>query len=156
MADRFKYIQDYAANNPRLCYSALEFLLGDYIGKGCSRTVFKYALDPKYVIKIAKSGSFDNILEYEIWCNIRYTEHKKYFAPCSWISDDGVIMLQRKTKPIYTLPETLPSYFSDIKPDNFGMIGKQIVAHDYAFSLDRFIALTNLNKTRKVNSIYTK
>lgn len=65
-------------------------------------------------------------------------------------------MLQRKTKPIYTLPETLPSYFSDIKPDNFGMIGKQIVAHDYAFSLDRFIALTNLNKTRKVKSIYSK
>lgn len=130
----------------------MAFLCGELIGQGCYRDVFQYALDPRYVIKIQRDCEhFSNVIEFQLWSDIMYTEYKKWFAPCIWMSCDGRILIQRKTMPITKTkrpPERIPYFFSDIKESNFGFIGKQFVAHDYDFSLSKFISFGLNNKTK--------
>lgn len=148
-----KYSQD-----PFFCQDMIAFLCGSLIGQGQYRDVFKYNLDDKFVVKIQReAGNFNNIIEWEIWNNMRFTEHKKWFAECSWISGNGRIMLQRKTSPISKTkppPERIPSFFTDIKNSNFGWIGNQFTAHDYDFTIVKLTSsgLTNKTKLWKTHS----
>lgn len=141
-------------NDPKLLNCIIDFFIGNRIGEGCSRTVYEYTLDPKYVVKIPNSinGFSNNLIEFEIYGLLKGTEQDKWLAESKWCSSDGSVLIQRKTKEIgpKDLPDNLPSFFTDIKPSNFGKIGRQIVCHDYAASLLRFVALTNLKKTQKV------
>lgn len=134
----------------------MNFLCGELIGSGSFRDVFQYQLDPNYVVKIQREkGMFNNIIEFEIWKLVMGSEYEKYFARCSWISDGGRIMLQRKTTPFTKrkpAPEVIPNFFTDIKDSNFGYIGKQLTAHDYDYSLVRFAYLALSNKTIKYKS----
>ena len=138
---KLRYLNDV----PTIGLEIIDFICGDFLGSGIHREVYDYNLDPKYVVKIDISEECgDNSIEWRIWNNVMHTTDgtKNWFAPCSWISTNGRIMLQRKTKPLYdkfkNIPEKIPAYFTDIKPDNFGWIGNQIVAHDYAYCLERF------------------
>ena len=121
------------------CQDLIAFICGEHIGSGQYRDVFQYNLDPKLVVKIQRdTDSFNNIKEFELWCNVNYTAYEKYFAPCRWISSNGRIMLQDKTTPPTKRkppPDLIPKCFFDIKESNFGYIGKNFVAHDYDFSL---------------------
>lgn len=140
-------------NDEHLCMEFATFICGDKIGSGCFRDVYEYNLDPKCVVKIQRDlSSFNNIMEWEIWCNVLSTEYKKHFAPCVLLSCNGRILIQRKTNPITDekpAPNNIPHFFTDIKNENFGWIGKDFVAHDYDYSMMKFISGGLNNKTRK-------
>lgn len=113
----------------------IDILCGNRIGGGMSREVFECRLNDKWVVKIEKDGHyFQNIREYEIWQEIQHWKKmSKWFAPCEYISPHGMILIQHKVTPAYKkdLPAKLPAFFTDIKPENFGMIDNQFVCFDY-------------------------
>ena len=154
MQDRNHLLLEYA-DNPIISYEFLSFLCGDMIGQGTYRDVFQYNIDPRYVVKVQRDfGDFSNIIEWEIWNNVKWTGYKKHFAPCHWISSlGGKILIQQKTQPITArrpAPQKIPAFFTDIKEGNFGWIGKQFVAHDYDYTFIRLIdGLNTREKTWK-------
>ena len=116
------------------------FLCGDMIGYGISRIVFEYAPDPKnFVVKIDLSKLNANVREFHVWESVEhFKEVAKWFAPITSMSKCGRIMVQRRVnKPESTklYPTSIPAFLTDIKPDNFGFIGKQFVCFDYALNL---------------------
>lgn len=133
-------------DDPKISLEIFDCLLGDFIGSGCSREVYEYIPDDSFVVKVEAYGkNGDNQNEYNIWQAVKHTENKKWFAPCWWISPGGKILIQKKTKHFYSkpgfkVPDKIPSFFTDIKSDNFGWIGNQLVAHDYAFTLDMAVS----------------
>lgn len=139
--DSYQMKIQYFLTDPKMLLTMLDFFLGDHIGSGCSRDVYEYNLDNKYVVKIEnKEARGDNWAEWRIWETVMHTEHKKWFAECTWISDCGRIMLQRRTTPLSqkNKPEKVPLYFTDLKMSNFGTIGKQVVCHDYSYCIEMF------------------
>jgi len=117
-------------------------MCGKHIGEGTSRSVYDYALDDKYVIKLENSNTNCNTVEYMIWKEIeKLTGNlewvKKWFAPVKWISANGRVLIMQKTKDFEdvpkgcAIPKKIPEFLWDIKPDNFGWIGKNFVCHDY-------------------------
>lgn len=111
-----------------------DFFIGDSIGHGCSRSVYEYRIDPRFVVKIDRTNLFNNVAEWDIWHSLKDTEHGKFLAPCLSISSCGRVMLQRRTRPVKfaQLPKEIPSFFFDTKLQNWGKLGKNIVCHDYA------------------------
>jgi len=117
---------------------ALDFFstfCGDLISKGTAREVYVYAPDPRYVVKIEVAAkSFQNMREWEFWRDFNFVDDiAKWLAPCKSISPSGIILIQRRTKPIpaHRYPDRLPQFLTDIKRENFGLIGNRVVAHDY-------------------------
>jgi len=130
----------------------LEFVCGDRLGAGMSREVFRFALDDRYVIKFEPmEHRFQNVEEMMTWQAVEHTDFAKWFAPCTAISGCGRIMLQRYAEPIpaTALPERVPAFFTDLKPSNWGRIGKQPVALDYGRTLLMSHGLTK--RTRKAD-----
>lgn len=69
---------------------------GERLGSGVGREVYVYARDDKYVVKLENiAQSFQNVLEWDTWCDASYREHdiKKWFAPCDSISDCGTVLI---------------------------------------------------------------
>tara|TARA_B110000503_G_scaffold108036_1_gene161522 strand:- start:213 stop:668 length:456 start_codon:yes stop_codon:yes gene_type:complete len=149
---RKKVQLDYAYNNPELLISCLDLLCGDFIGSGIARDVYVYAMNSNYVVKIDNSDdSGHNFNEYNVWTNVvNQPKYAKWFAPILWSSSDHRIIVQKKTKPITQLPKELPSFFTDLKLDNFGKIGSQFVCHDYAFTSDLLISKGFNSRMKKV------
>jgi hypothetical protein len=127
-----------------------DLVLGDYLGEGMSRKVYKYRLDDNYVIKIENyADTFQNVREWLIWQEVKYSEeYRQWFAPCSYISDSGTYLIMEYARPIVReeLPELLPSFVTDIKLANFGMLKGKVVLVDYG------VTLFNLNKRLKTIS----
>lgn len=142
----------YVYENPELLMSCLDLLCGNYIGCGIAREVYVYAMDPKYVIKIDNSeDASHNFNEFNVWSNVvDQPKYSKWFASILWSSSDHRIMIQRRTNPIKQLPKEVPSFLTDIKLDNFGKIGNQLVCHDYAFTSDLLISSGFNNRMKKV------
>lgn len=112
-----------------------DFFVGDLISRGHARSVYQYAHSPGYVIKIDMSGQFNNVSEWDIWHNTKENKDiSKFLAPCIRLSSCGRVMLQKKTIPVKLeeLPTEVPAFLSDLKLENWGKIGKNVVCHDYA------------------------
>ena len=124
-----------------LLSEVLSIVCGNKIGGGIARTVYEYSLNPNYVVKVcnAKTSPESNINEFQLYNEIRglcgpLEWVKDWFAPVEWMSEGGKVLLQRKTKPFHnklSRPEKVPSFFFDVKADNFGWIGNRFVCHDY-------------------------
>lgn len=116
-----------------------KLIAGDLIGEGVYRRTFECKLDPSLVIKVETStGTFCNIQEWTTWDNwSRCLSVADWLAPCVSISPNGLFLLQRKTTPLdlKKLPTRLPAFLTDRKTANYGMLGKRLVCHDYAFTL---------------------
>lgn len=151
MKDKTSLISNYVSD-PTISRDMFLLMCGDIIGRGSFRDVFQYNLNSNWVVKIQRNNDeFSNIKEFEIWCFVKGTEFEKYFAPCYWMSPDGKVLLQHKTKPITKIrrpPEFIPSFFTDVKDDNFGFIGRRFVAHDYDFTFGKVLK-TGLTKRMK-------
>ncbi|KAF5072876.1 hypothetical protein DSECCO2_197640 [anaerobic digester metagenome] len=123
-----------------------DLLCGDLIAEGCSRIVYECAYDDTCVVKISKDIdrlASDNVLEWEIWQMVKSMTNDvpKWFAPCVKISDNGRILIQKKTKPLtdkqWENLKGVPRFLSDVKRSNFGMYKGHVCSHDYAFTLFR-------------------
>jgi hypothetical protein len=109
---------------------------GKVLGAGVARTVYEHAFDPTVVIKVEEgAGSFQNVAEWQVWERIQYTALARWFAPCVAISPNGSVLVQRRTRAALNYPDKVPSFFTDIKPENFGMLDGNFVAHDYGYHL---------------------
>ena len=115
---------------------AFETLVGEKIGSGAYRDVYTFLFDEKnWVVKVERGDyGFHNIGEYDIWRN--YKDDKKvakWLAPIKNIGPRGLVMIQRRTKPLVTDPRTLPAFLTDRKRSNYGTIDGMVVAHDYGW-----------------------
>lgn len=112
------------------------FLCGELIGFGISRWVFEYSLDPKnYVVKIDMSDKNANVIEWTAWDSVKHNKDvAKWFAPCKYLSCCGRILVQKRAnkKDIKSYPKEIPAFLWDVKYDNYGFIGNQLVCVDYA------------------------
>lgn len=108
----------------------------DRIGYGMSREVWSSDLFPDCVIKVEdKTGKFQNIVEWETWNRVKGTEFEKWFAPCRWISPNGIVLIMEKTAPLCKYPEKMPVFLGDFKRTNYGSYKGHIVCHDYGTNL---------------------
>ena len=106
----------------------------DPIGSGVARKVYNSPLFPDCVVKIENTaGSFQNVIEWNTWLNVKDTKRAKWFAPCVAISPCGGILIQKKTQPAVKFPTRLPKFLGDTKPSNYGMYQGRFVCHDYGF-----------------------
>lgn len=123
---------------------------GKKLGEGIGRQVYVYDLNPTLVIKIETSG-FQNIIEWEMWHATASTKHRKWFAPCKHITGNGTVLLMQRTLPAprAKYPKRMPVFLGDYKYSNYGLIGSQLVCHDYGSAV---IATNGLSDTmRKAN-----
>lgn len=111
------------------------YFLGEFLGNGVSRYVFALRQNPKWVIKIDCSDMNANVLEHSIWQAIQHIPVSKWFAPVKDISRCGRIMMQRRVQTDISsqkYPNKIPSFFTDTKFENWGIMDKRFVCCDYA------------------------
>ncbi len=118
-------------------------LLGKKLGSGVYRAVYQHNWDDDWVIKIEPNSTESNISEYMLWNEIRGLKGrlawvKEWFAPVLWMSPNGKILCMQKTSEFpknkkLERPKEVPTFFTDLKRDNFGWIGNKFVCHDYGF-----------------------
>lgn len=107
--------------------------LGRCIGTGDTRWVFNYRFDDNYVVKYEKPGTFHNVIEFEIWEEIKSNKKlSKWFAPVCDLSHCGRFLIMQKTTKPLRWPKKIPKCMVDVHTGNFGMIGNKFVCHDYA------------------------
>lgn len=108
---------------------------GKRLGSGVCREVFECKFDAEVVIKIEKYASdFNNVMELQIWQQVKGTEFEPYFAPCIDISPCGTVLLQKKCglPEANDFPEQLPAFMNqDTKYQNFGLYEGRLVMTDY-------------------------
>lgn len=123
-------------------------LIGREIGRGSTRVVYQTPMSSELVIKFETAKDFQNVQEFLIWDEVKGTEHEKWFAPVRFISSCSRILVQEKTEaiPPAMFPSELPSYFTDIKQANFGLLDGRIVCHDYGYFRGTFLGLTKRMK----------
>lgn len=120
---------------------AFNLLCGELLGEGIHRKVFECKLRPELVVKVEQDERryFANVFEERFW-----TEHEHYskvaawLAPCEFLSPDGRLLLQRRVDPLpsgYELPERVPSFVTDMKRSNFGLLDGRLVSVDYSMFL---------------------
>lgn len=129
-------------------YQLSRLMLGHILGRGCARVVYACPLMPEIVIKVEEgNGSFQNIMEWEVWRVVQGTPASKWFAECKYISPDGSVLVQERTRTpgSHEFPAKIPRFFTDLKRTNFGMArsahkdgseGREyFVCHDYGTNL---------------------
>jgi hypothetical protein len=124
-------------DDPAVINDILNTFLGTYIGKGYSRYVFDYKLNKREVLKIDFYNRGSNFMEWEVWNTVKDTKFAKWFAPCSYCSSDGKLLIQTKVKEFKTfdkLPKQIPAFFHDNRIDNWGMLKGKPVCFDYALT----------------------
>jgi hypothetical protein len=116
-----------------------EFMLGTLLSEGMYRRVFVTSWSDDQVMKIETklvSGSqfFCNVREWTLWHDVRNDPHiAQWLAPCRRISSGGRILIQNRTGPLLSGKRySVPDWIKDPHSDNFGLIGRRIVCHDYA------------------------
>ena len=124
------------------------------LGDGMTRVVYAMPAIPNVVVKFELGGGehFQNVEEWETWQHVKMVDSiAKWLAPCDYISSDGRVLLQRKTVPPKDnqYPTHLPVWLTDTKRENFGMLGKHFVCHDYGTNLLRENGMTK--RVRKIN-----
>lgn len=141
---------------PTITADFFRTMVGEKLGAGSAREVYRLAHDPTLVVKIEnRAGSFQNILEHEMWQEVEHTKWARWFAPCVTISPCGTILIQKATVPLPpgAFPKQLPNFFTDLRLNNFGRLDGRVVAHDYGLHsvMGRGLSrgrLANVPKTR--------
>lgn len=117
-----------------------ELCIGEKLGEGMSRHVYVWEPDPTLVVKIeTEKHHWYNIEEFNTWNVIEHTKHARWFAPVVAIAGGGSMLLQRRTQPLRRdeLPAKLPTFLTDTKSTNFGLLNGQVVCHDYGIHMLR-------------------
>lgn len=150
--------QDYLRFGDVVRNDFMGMFLGELLGHGTARMVYTLQRQPHLVVKVESNAhSFQNVAEWQLWEDLKGTEFAKWLAPCRVISACGSVLIQDRTMPLRVgkdfqeFPTELPTFLSDLKPSNFGKIGRQIVAHDYAVNNTIFHGIKNGVKMRKIS-----
>lgn len=124
-----------------------DMLLGPKLGEGYSRAVYCHRHNPDLVVKIALpknlyNGVRSNMTEYQLWDSVCWRHDtgvwfKDWLAPVEDISEDGQILIMRRTQPITKtqLPPVVPVWLSDMQLGNWGILDGRPVMHDYGNNL---------------------
>ena len=113
----------------------------DKLGEGEYRSVYSCRVDPTLVVKVERERrgwrSFANVKEHAVWWEWQNKPAvARWLVPCTQLSPGGLFLLQRRAQPLpsgFQLPAELPTFLTDLKPSNFGLIDDQLVCLDYAF-----------------------
>lgn len=127
-------------------------VLGDCLGYGETRAIYEHALDKSLVVKVENGATnFCNISEWQIWQAVKDTEFAKWFAPVVSIGPAGSVLTMRKCEPARReeLPDKVPAFFTDLKPENFGRLDGRIVCLDYGYH--RFFEFGMTKRLRKAD-----
>lgn len=122
----------------------ISMICGKKIGSGSYRSVYDFNMNHRLVVKIEPLSTDCNITEFMLWDEVRglcgeLAWVKDWFAPIHWCSPNGKVIIMEKTKQLdKPRPDKVPSFFTDVKSNNFGWIGNRFVCHDYGF-IHRFI-----------------
>lgn len=132
---------------------AFNLFCGELLGKGIHRAVYACAIRPDLVVKVELespdgSRNFANVHEFSFWRDYGEIDKiKQWLAPCEMLSADGRILLQKRVTPVHDtklFPAKLPSFLTDTKLSNYGMLDGRLVCADYALTV--LNAETNLQK----------
>ncbi len=131
--------------------------LGKKLGLGHRREVYELKIDNTKVVKYDYDGGRANFSEWNTWENVQnwtgdLKKYKEWLCPCRWISPDGTFMIVDKVEPLpkSRIPKKVPSFLTDHKPDNFGLLNNKVVCIDYEFIPDKTIA----NNIKMVNGSF--
>ncbi len=120
-------------NNLNIQREMTHLMCDELIGRGQYRQVYSSIVLPDYAIKLEyANATFCNAMEWKFWCAVMDTPMAKWFAPCKWISGTGQVLLMQRTRPLAIYPKSIPSFFEDIKKENWGEFEGRPVCHDYA------------------------
>lgn len=129
------HISGWIHDFPGVSIELSDFIFGEIIGAGMSRTVYEYKPNKQFVIKVESDGkNFQNVAEWHVWRSVQETPLKKWFAPIEDISLKGTFLIQRRASFLERkkYPLKIPSFFNDTKYENFGVIDGKLVCIDYA------------------------
>lgn len=124
---------------------AYDLLCGNKLGQGISRMVFECRLIPDCVVKVEIDEDwrdFANVREMRFFNENEYVKSiRDWLAPCRYLSPDGRILIQERVRPAQAktdrLPKTVPSFLTDLKPENFGYLPNgRFVCCDYAIVIN--------------------
>lgn len=128
----------------------LSVFTGRPLGTGVARTVYECPLRPDLVVKVETEGqSFQNVREWETWQDWEHCKDvNRWLAPCVAISPCGTVLVQMRTTPIPPgrFPDKMPSFLTDMKRDNYGLLKGRVVCHDYGLTVPNLE--TRLRKAR--------
>lgn len=108
------------------------------LGYGAGREVFVLGTDETRVVKVeAEAASFQNVLEWQTWQDLKETKYGKFLAPCHLISPCGIVLIQSRVTPLTPELEKvrLPSFLTDFKRSNYGVLDGRVVCCDYGLNL---------------------
>lgn len=134
----------------QLLYELGSLVLGDFLGEGVNRRVYRCAINPNYVIKVSdRAHCWQNINEWETWWYASKLM-ARWLAPCVAISPSGTYLVQQYAEPVRRdeLPKKLPRFLVDQKQENFGIINGQLVARDYGTMVS---LVSTINGKRRAN-----
>lgn len=123
----------------------LDLFVGDRLGKGSYRHVYKLKEDISKVLKVEYCGNvFSNVHEYQVWKEVQHTPIEKFFAPCYEIDAMGIALIQARTTPFESNDDfekavrdngdKIPAFMDDVHFGNWGMFEGRPVCHDYGFT----------------------
>lgn len=131
--------------NESLKNYCLNLWVGERIGKGSFRHVYKLKGDTSKVLKVEYCDNvFSNIHEWQVWQQVRDTPIEKFFAPCYDIDTMGVALIQARTVPfennadfedaVRASGDKIPAFMDDVHFGNWGTFEGRPVCHDYGFT----------------------
>lgn len=121
-------------DNPFIHKEFFRTLIGKQIGRGMSRTVYAFKLNPDLVVKVEEdTESFQNVREWEYWNEMKDSPVAKWLAPCLYISPCGSVLIQSRVLSLdrSKYPKKIPHFFTDTKYNNFGLYKGKFVCMDY-------------------------
>jgi len=92
------------------------------------------------------------VMEWQVWDRVAWVEGiKDWFCPLVGISNCGTVLIQKKAIDLRKeeLPERVPSFFTDLKTENWGMYNGKPVIRDYGTHLLMERGMTKAMKKAK-------
>lgn len=127
-------------SNPKVFEDTFNMLCGRLLGEGIHRKVFECKLRHDLVVKVEYEENlrpFANVMEMNLWQNAG-TRAQAWLCPCEYLSPDGLVLLQKRVDPIplgYEMPTHMPSFLTDFKRSNYGLLDGRLVCVDYALNI---------------------
>lgn len=108
-------------------------ILGEFIGQGKHRKVFKHPFCSDRVIKYnyGNQSPKNNKREWKAWLKAKDTKWAETLAPCYEISDCGYYLVQHKCQPYISKTNTPRGIIDRGKKKNWGSINGRPVLLDY-------------------------